>query len=85
MSAGPTYADIVGLSEIADLYTSRKLPVNRQLVNRWSQVEGFPAPIRVLRQGRLWSALAVAAWISENRPDYFEAARKQRSKQKAKA
>lgn len=67
-------ADIVGLSEIASIYTSPKLPVSRQLANRWAEAPGFPEPVRALKQGRLWSAAKVDDWVAEHRPDYHEAA-----------
>jgi hypothetical protein len=67
-------SDIVGLSEIASIYTTPKLPVSRQLANRWAEAPGFPEPVRALRQGRLWSAERVGYWVAENRPEYFEAA-----------
>ena len=72
-------ADIVGISEIADAYNSAELPVSRQLVNRWAEVPSFPAPVRALRQGRLWSGARVERWVAKHRPDYYEAAQKAKS------
>ncbi len=70
MTARVAVDDIVGLSEIADAYKGPNGPVSRQLARQWAEDADFPAPLRELKQGRLWNGAAVHDWIAEHRPDY---------------
>lgn len=56
---------IVGLSEIADLYT-----ISPQLADRWSQHKAFPKPLRELKQGRVWDVREVDAWAGTYRQSH---------------
>lgn len=40
-------------------------PVQRHTLIRWREHHDFPAPIKKLRQGELWDAQDVRAWLAE--------------------
>lgn len=52
-----TNTDLLGLSEIADLYG-----VHRNTANNWSRQRDFPLPITQLKMGPVWSREEVVAW-----------------------
>lgn len=49
--------DLLGLSEIAELYG-----VHRNTANNWSRQRDFPLPIAQLKMGPVWSKAEVVAW-----------------------
>lgn len=49
--------DLLGLSEIAELYG-----VHRNTANNWSRQRDFPLPIAQLKMGPVWSKTQVVAW-----------------------
>lgn len=58
-----THTDLLGLSEIAELYG-----VHRNTANNWSRQRDFPLPIAQLKMGPVWSREEVVAW---KRPDHL--------------
>jgi predicted DNA-binding transcriptional regulator AlpA len=56
--------DLVGAAEIADMLGG----VSRQRVYVITTRSDFPAPVGVLRGGRVWDEAQVRAWIAAHRP-----------------
>jgi hypothetical protein len=50
-------ADLVGLTEIAEMYE-----VHKQTVNGWRRNSDFPTPVLVRAMGPLWDRNELAAW-----------------------
>ena len=55
--------DLLGSAEIG-----LRLGIGRQRVGQVVGRAGFPEPIAILRQGRIWHTGDVEAWIEESRP-----------------
>ena len=51
--------ECVGATEIADL-----LGVTRQRVQQLANEPGFPAPVLVLKMGKIWALEDVRAWAA---------------------
>jgi predicted DNA-binding transcriptional regulator AlpA len=54
---------LMGAAEIEE-----RLGVSRQRVQQIVTRDDFPAPVRVLRMGKVWETSDVERWISEHRP-----------------
>jgi predicted DNA-binding transcriptional regulator AlpA len=52
-----TNTDLLGLSEIAELFN-----VHRNTANNWSRQRDFPLPVAQLKMGPVWSKADVVAW-----------------------
>jgi hypothetical protein len=50
-------ADLIGLSEIAELFG-----VDKNVANGWRQRHDFPRPVHKLRMGPLWDKQEVLQW-----------------------
>jgi hypothetical protein len=66
--------ELVGLAEIAATYGLK----STQAANRWAGHPEFPTPREELKQGRVWDAKEVDAWVGKHRPDVARKRRKQR-------
>lgn len=53
--------DIVGTAEVRRMCGG----ITRHTLLKWRADRGFPPPIRKLRQGEVWDARDVRAWIKQ--------------------
>lgn len=58
-----THTELLGLSEIAELYK-----VHRNTANNWSRQRDFPLPVAQLKMGPVWARAEVVAW---KRPEHY--------------
>jgi hypothetical protein len=56
-------AELMGAAEIAE-----RLGVSRQRVQQLIQRPDWPAPIAVLKMGKIWRTRDIEAWIRKHRP-----------------
>ena len=57
--------DLVGITEIAEMYG-----VHKQTVNGWRRNSTFPTPWRVLAMGPVWDRNDLVAWRRPDNGDY---------------